>query len=308
MRRISYKIILLSILMLFLCGCGGSNEVKGEGEYYLYYTNLEVTGLLTEVYKAEGTEAEALIPELLEALNREPEDTSHFMLLSDAVQVEDYTYTGNQVVLNMSKAYQDMPKVKEVLVRAGLVRTLVQIEGVDTVQICIAGVPLKDSKGNEIGAMTEKTFIENSGKEINTYKSKTITLYFANAEGTRLVSEKRSLYYSSNTPIEQVIVEQLIKGPKTEGHYATLPSAVNVLNVTVVDNICYVNLSKSFMDSALAVQQEIPIYSISQSLIENCDVEKVQIAIEGESELVFRESMKLKNFYGKNNTLIQEES
>lgn len=301
------KMIFMVLTMLLLAGCSKGNQVKGESEYYIYYTNLQVTGLSSEIYAATGTTAEELIPELLGALNREPEENTHFLLLNDTVCVENYAYDGSMVTLYMSKAYGEMPNTREVLVRAGLVRTLVQIEAVDSVQIYVGGVPLKDSKGNDIGPMKARTFIENSGKEINSYKSTNIKLFFTNAEGNRLVPESRSLYYSSNVQLEQIIVEQLILGPKAEGSYPTLPSTASVLTVTVVEDVCYVNFNKAFLEQPLSIQQEIPIYSISQSLIENCKVSKVQIAVEGETELVFRESMQLNQFYEKNNTLVLEE-
>lgn len=299
-----WNLMFMIMALLFSAGCVSANKVKGEGEYYLYYTNLEVTGLLNEIYTAKGTLPEELIPELLEELNREPQKNAHFLLLSDAVYVTNYTYDGSMVTLFMSKPYAEMPNTKEVLVRAGLVRTLVQIEGVDSVQIYVGNQPLRDSKGNEIGPMKARNFIENSGKEINSYKSTSIELFFTNAEGNRLVSETRSIYYSSNVPLEQIIVEQLISGPKVEGHFSTLPAAASVLTVTVVDNICYVNFNKAFLGQPLSIQQEIPIYSISQSLIQNCKVDSVQIAVEGETELIFRESMALNQLYEKNNALL----
>lgn len=306
MRKV--KLILMLLVLMLFAGCSGQNKIKGEGEYYLYYTNLEVTGLSSEIYAAKGTTPEELIPELLEALNHEPDEHTHFLLLSDTVYVNTYTYDGSMVTLYMSKPYSEMPNTKEVLVRAGLVRTLVQIDGVDSVQIYVGNTPLKDSKGNEIGPMKARTFIENSGKEINSYKSTSIELFFTNAEGNRLVSESRNLYYSSNVPLEQIIVEQLILGPKVEENYPTLPSTASVLTVTVVDDVCYVNLNKAFLEQPLNVQQEIPIYSISQSLIQNCKVNSVQIAVEGETELTFRENMPLNQLYEKNNALLQEEN
>lgn len=305
MRRL--KMSLLLLVLCLLMGCTKRSEVKGEGEYYLYYTNLEVTGLSSEVYKASAVTPEDLIPELLDALNHEPQEHTHFLLLSDTVYISDYTYDGSLVTLYMSKPYSEMPNTKEVLVRAGLVRTLVQIDGVDSVQIYVGDFPLTDSKGNEIGPMKARNFIENSGKEINSYKSASIQLFFTNADGNRLVSEERKLYYSSNVPLEQIIVEQLILGPKEAGNYATLPTTASVLNVTIVDGICYVNFNKAFLEQALSIQQEIPIYSISQSLIENCKVESVQISVEGEAELTFRESMPLNRFYEKNNALLMED-
>ena len=65
--------------------------------------------------------------------------------------------------------------------------------------------------------MTQETFVENSGKQINDYKYISMDLYFSDETGEKLKSENRALYYSSNVPLERVVVEQLIKGPQESG-------------------------------------------------------------------------------------------
>lgn len=127
--------------------------------------------------------------------------------------------------------------------RAGLVRTFVQVPEVERVTLLIDGDPLKDSKGREIGTMTADSFLENSGREIYQYQYATLTLYFANEAGDHLVKETRRVPYSTNIPLERVVVEQLMKGPKEDGHYAVLPDTMNVLSVTTSDRIAYVNLT-----------------------------------------------------------------
>ena len=59
--------------------------------------------------------------------------------------------------------------------------------------------------------------MENSGKQINDYKYISMDLYFSDETGEKLKSENRALYYSSNVPLERVVVEQLIKGPAGVG-------------------------------------------------------------------------------------------
>ena len=213
----------------------------------------------------------------------------------------------NKIKQNMSESYGSLSKKKEVLRGAGLVRTLVQIDDVEYVTISVAGEPLTDSTGAEIGLLNEDSFVENSGKEINSYMSSTLTLYFSDAEGSSLMAESRKLYYSSNVPIERVVVEQIVKGPREEGHMATVASDTKVLGVTVVEDICYVNLSREFSEHTMNVQQEIPVYSIVNSLTANCDVKKVQISVEGESNYVFRENMDLNRYYERNRDLIQQQ-
>ena len=201
-----------------------------------------------------------------------------------------------------------MNRTREVLVRAGLVRGFTQIEGVDRVQITTENGELKDSAGNVIGPMTRESFVENAGKEINNYQYTTLTLYFANETGDKLVAETRSVYYSTSMPLERVVVEQLVKGPSEQGHYAVMPSDTNILSVTTSDNIAYVNFDDTFVNGTLSVAQEIPIYALVNSITTNCPVQKVQFSINGESDVTFRESMKLNQFYEKDLSYLEENS
>ena len=300
------RVLMIFLFACMLVGCGAKEKAAEEGDYYLYYTNVEETGLEREAYDAGERTTEGLILELLDALKEVPGESSHINLLTDEIKIDDYEYENTNVTLNMSDSYSAMSRTKEVLVRAGLVRTLVRIDGVDSVTILVVGEPLKDSKGEEIGPLYESSFIENSGKEINSYVNTTLKLYFADSEGLALLTEEREIYYSSNVPLERVVVEQVVKGPKSEGLGATVATDTKVLGVTVVDGICYVNLSKEFADHTLNVTQEIPIYSIVNSLVMNCSVKKVQISVEGESDFIFRESMELNQPYEKKLDLVQK--
>ena len=96
--------------------------------------------------------------------------------------------------------------------------------------------------------MSLDSFLENTGKEIMAYQYKELNLYFTNEEGNQLVPEARQVYYNGNTPIEKVIVEQLLRGPGESGHYATLPSDTRIVGVSVADGIAYVNLGKQFVE------------------------------------------------------------
>lgn len=308
MKKNTVILFLTLLLACLLAGCDGREPVREKGEYYLYYTDINETGLEREVYKAKGTTKEELVTELLVMLTKQPSDSSHMNLLNGDIQIQNYRYEEGNVELDMSAQYGGLHRNKEVLIRAGLVRTMVQIDGVDSVSILVAGEPLTNSKGVTLGKLTESSFVENSGKEINAYQNTTLTLYFANGDGNRLLKENRKLYYSSNVPLERVVVEEIVKGPKTENHFATVPAGSIVLGVTVADGICYVNLGKNFADQALSLQQDIPIYSIVNSLIDNCNVSQVQIAIEGESNYTYRESMDLNQLYTKSTQLIQEDS
>ena len=301
---------LLAVLaaLILLAGCSGNGETEAPSEYFMYYLSLEANKVVENAYEPEASSGDEMIQEFVDRLNETPEGEDYQRLMPKDVKIDSYSLEDSTLILTIGGDYEQMERPREVLVRVGLVRAFTQISGVDRVQIVTENGELKDSAGNVIGAMTRESFVENAGSEINNYQYTTLTLYFANETGDKLVPETRSVYYSTSVPLERVVVEQLVKGPAEEGHYAVLPSDTNILSVTTSDNIAYVNFDNTFMNGTMSVVQEIPIYALVNSITTNCPVQRVQFSIDGESDVTFRESMKLNQFYERDLSYLEENS
>lgn len=295
---------ILFILMFVLCfpGCSRKEE---KTSYQLYYVNYDERILESSDFTAESEDTEALVEAMVKRISDQEEETA---ILTEDMQIQDYEISGDILRLDFSASYRQLNNVDEILCRAAIVKDFVQFEGISYVQFTVDGEDLTDSKGNTVGMMGSNSFLENSGKDITAYQYTELELYFANASGDRLVKEKRSVYYTSNSPIEKVVVEQLIRGPKEEGHYATLPASTGILSVSQVDGIAYVNLDQRFVSEALPIQQELPVYSIVNSLIAAGNVDKVQIAVNGETKMTFQEGMELEKLYEANPDLVEDET
>lgn len=301
---------LLAVLaaLILLTGCSGNGETEALSEYFMYYLSLEANKVVENAYEPEASSGDEMIQEFVDRLNETPEGEDYQRLMPKDVKIDSYSLEDSTLILTIGGDYEQMERPREVLVRVGLVRAFTQISGVDRVQIVTENGELKDSAGNVIGAMTRESFVENAGSEINNYQYTTLTLYFANETGDKLVPETRSVYYSTSVPLERVVVEQLVKGPAEEGHYAVLPSDTNILSVTTSENIAYVNFDNTFMNGTMSVVQEIPIYALVNSITTNCPVQRVQFSIDGESDVTFRESMKLNQFYERDLSYLEENS
>lgn len=301
---------LLAVLaaLILLAGCSGNGETEAPSEYFMYYLSLEANKVVENAYEPEASSGDEMIQEFVDRLNETPEGEDYQRLMPKDVKIDSYSLEDSTLTLTIGGDYEQMERPREVLVRVGLVRAFTQISGVDRVQIVTENGELKDSAGNVIGAMTRESFVENAGSEINNYQYTTLTLYFANETGDKLVPETRSVYYSTSVPLERVVVEQLVKGPAEEGHYAVLPSDTNILSVTTSENIAYVNFDNTFMNGTMSVVQEIPIYALVNSITTNCPVQRVQFSIDGESDVTFRESMKLNQFYERDLSYLEENS
>ena len=283
----------------------GGMQKTAAGGYRIWYINQDETCLKYENKELQSKNEEGLLREMMEVMRETPTDDELKPVIPEDVTLLDFDFEHNQLYLDFSPEYKKMPKVYEVLCRAAIVRTLGQIDGVEYVDFQVNGEPLTDLEGKEIGLMNEDQFIENAGEEINAYKTADLTLYFANKAGDKLVGQRVAMEYNSNISLEKLIVEQLIAGPPFEGAYPTIPSETKLLNISIKDNICYVNLDEGFLGTGYNVIESIPVYSIVNSLIENTDAQKVQISINGESNRIFRESINFDTIFEKNEGLIE---
>lgn len=297
--------ILLLAVPLLMAGCRKQQQVDESG-YRIWYINQDETCLKYENKELQSKNEEGLLREMMEVMREMPTDDELKPVIPEDVTLLDFDFEHNQLYLDFSPEYKKMPKVYEVLCRAAIVRTMGQIDGVEYVDFQVNGEPLTDLEGKEIGLMNEDQFIENAGEEINAYKTADLTLYFANKAGDKLVGQRVAMEYNSNISLEKLIVEQLIAGPPFEGAYPTIPSETKLLNISIKDKICYVNLDEGFLGTGYNVIESIPVYSIVNSLIENTDAQKVQISINGESNRMFRESINFDTIFEKNEGLIEQ--
>lgn len=74
----------------------------------------------------EGTD-QKLIKELVDALQEKPARDGNQALLSNGISIKTYTLENGLLTLNLSGEYGELARPQEVLVRAGLVRTFVQV-------------------------------------------------------------------------------------------------------------------------------------------------------------------------------------
>ena len=210
--------------------------------------------------------------------------------------------------MNFNSQYSDMSRARELLVRAGVVKTFLQVPGISSVKFTIENEDLTDSRGQAVGNMTADTFAEFTGSEPDAYCSNTFTLYFTDKEGQKLVKEQRTVRYKRSIPKERIVLEQLMKGPLEKGHYPTIPENTEVLDVTIADKVCYVAFDRVFSSYALDVSENIPVYSVVNSLLDAVEADKVQITVGKTDKLdTFGEKMALYRFYERNDKLVIKE-
>lgn len=290
----------------FCAGCSNKKEQEYDG-YYVFCPDANEMKVGYEKYTPKAEDSEKLVDEFLKQLKKEPKDISLKKAIPDDVRIDEYIFDEDGLLtLYFTSGYGKLNGVTEILRRAAIVKTLCQIDGVESIQFYVAGQPLTDSNLDAIGYMTADSFIDNTGGE-TTYKQKaTLNMYFSDNTGRSLVKVPVDITYDATIPLEQLAIEQLINGPDSidgmdqENIYPTIPAGTQLNKISVKENICYVDFSTAFLKKRISVSAEATIYSVVDTLAELSDINKVQFSINGEQVLLYNDTIDFGSTFERN--------
>lgn len=301
------KMILFLFGLFVLTGCGAAQNEQAGRSYQIYVVNKDETKVNSYEYTTETTDETLLLQELIEKLQEAPVETTNRAAIPEEIKVESYSWNKDQLTIDFSEEYSELSQTGEVLSRAAIVRTLCQLDQIDYVSFLIGDKELLNASGISVGMMGADQFVENNGSEINSYERTSLRLYFADKTGKLLKAYDEKVSYNSNISMEKLVVEQLVSGPQKEDtdYYATIPTDAKVLSVTVKDGTCYVNFDAGFNTAVEGVSAEATVYSIVNSLSELTNVNKVQISIDGETDVTYQESISLSGALERNYEIME---
>ena len=302
-------ISLISAAVLSGCGLTGvapASSSQNEGAAYrVYYVNKDDTTIVPTDYRTGTTESLKLSQELLDQMETATVEVGYFIPIS-GFEILGTALSNGLLTISLSEEYRSLEPTHEILVRAAIVNTLCQVNGVTEVQFLISEEPLMNADGTPVGPMTDKMFIFNSGNEIEGYERVRLHLYFANEAGDRLIDTYRSIVYNSNISMERLVTEQVLRGPISANVYPTLNAETKIISVTTRDGVCYVNLDNRFLSNPSRVTPQVAIYSLVNSLTELPTVSKVQISVDGSTTREFMETMDLSLVYSRSDAVIYQ--
>ena len=307
MKRLRYTVF-ACILLLSLAGCGlkqTGSDTTADG-YVQYLMNEDETKLLQDAFETDKTEVNELVAAMTDTLQKQENSSYVSRLLPADVSILSVHLAQGELTVNLSSAYKKMDKTREILTRAGLVKSFTQFDGIQGVRLEVEGQDLTDQNDTALGVLTAEDFVEGEGREIDAYQYGTFTLYFADASGKKMVQEKQKVYYSTSVPKEREVVELLQHGPISQELKATLPEDLKILSVTLADGIVYVNLDPAFLNGTSEISEKVVVYSLVNSLLELDGTSKVQISVNGETKYVLGDGIDLSKFLTKNTDLIGE--
>lgn len=276
-----------------------AQEEEGKKEQLkLYYINGDKTELVDEPCDYDTTRYrknniyKTNIYNLLQLLREDPDIVGAMRSIpSNIVRNRvDYNAENESVVVDYTSTFYDLTPSDALLMRASIILTLTQLEGVSVVKITVNGEPLLDLNGQSIGYLNEKDIITGRDDYLVNAASYTIHLYFATADGSALVLEKRNVELELGQSLPQVLLSEWMKGPETEGLLKINEGNIQVNDVIERNGIAYVDFSKDFLKHQFTSRftPEIVVYSIVNSLTDLTSVNQVQFLIDGETVEKYR--------------------
>ncbi|MBP3543427.1 MAG: GerMN domain-containing protein, partial [Lachnospiraceae bacterium] len=129
MKRVKLAGLLL-LLIACLCACNAATtgqtptqETLAERSMKIYYVNKNTTKVVSEEYTPTNTEQQALLNELIAALQTDPVNMDYKKPTPSEVKVLNAHIDNKQAYVSFDNVYTTIPSLTETLNRAAIVRT-----------------------------------------------------------------------------------------------------------------------------------------------------------------------------------------
>lgn len=293
LRRLAVLILAAAMLVFGISGCMRKQDGGLDGQIPIYYCNLSHTGISYFLYAVNNSGREDRVLEVWEQICRNPGGSDCESAVPDGVVLLTFSLVGNNLNLYFNAALAGVDTLNQLLFRAAVVKTFTALDGIETVTFFSDDSPLTDQNYTPLGAQSSADYVDLISNGLSSTRKTTLVLYYADETGNRLKCYTQEIVYESSYSLERDVINRLIQGPEEEGYYATLPSAVKLISINVKDGTCYVNFDSSFLTDALPISGYTIVYSIVNSLSELAEVKRVQIMVNGDSNILFKENLSL---------------
>ncbi len=272
----------------------------------LYFMNNDGTGIVAQQHKIRYKNENELISNTLEALRRGPSASKLGRVMPRDTQITNINLSDEGYLsVNFSEDFLSDDPSRNVLSTYAVVKTLCSTGCVSSVKVLAGGRQIQDRDKNSL----EYISASDINLETEEYQSemREVALYFADSSKEKLVREMRTIKITDQQPIEQYIINELIKGTKEKSMNSILSSDTVLASVDVEDNICYLNFKSNFIaeNTGGESHEKLVIYSIVNSLTELQTIGRVQFYIDGKRVENFG-SMNIKNYISRDTSIIKE--
>ena len=276
-------LLLSAALLLLALGCAQNTEEEAEG-YDLYFLRAEpeMGGGALQAEKAYLPELENADPEetakgLMEALLQGPLDGALKSAVPMGTSLLSLEVSGGRALVDVSASYGSLSGVALTLADYAVTMTLTQVPEISSVKITV--------RGQELAYRNKQTFASRDVlllPEEDVVGTVQAVLYFLDENGVLAPEERTLELYEGDTQVFAV-ARALENGPESKKLSAVLPEGFRVRSVWLEEDVCYVNLSSSQLET-LAPEADLQTAadSLARSLCSLDTVDEVRFLVDGE--------------------------
>lgn len=281
---------------------------EGTISYDIYYINDSSKILDTEERMVNYVDDDrTMFNTVVDEFAKGPSVGNQQLTLPADFKISKKEYRDRTAYIDLEEGFYNMGSSDRTLSICAIVYTLTDMSFIDGVEITVGSKPYyTDEEGNTM-VLNRQNVRNNPMIDPEKTQWQTVTLYFADRSGNELISEQRSIKVKNSLTLEYQIMEQLIAGPEKNLILPSVPNDTAIRDIKTEDGICYVNLSKSFINEDVdgIESKNITIYSVVNSLTELESVNRVQFLIDGE-KVSDIEGVDFSKTFERNPSLIKE--
>ena len=278
---------LVSLLLCaaaLLSGCARGGESQQGTAYSLYFLEADLESVpggdalrAETVYLEEDLGTTALAEALVERLLEGPSDATLENPIPAGTSLLSLELNGAYAKVDLSSNYRSLSGVALTLADYAITLTLTQLPQIAIVSITVRG---QDLAYRDTQTFTARDVLLSSNEDV--IGTVPATLYFLDEEG-RLTPEKRTLdLYEGDTQVSAV-ARALELGPENRSLRLVQPEEFQVKSVWLEEDVCYVNLSSSQLET-LPGETDMPmiLQALALSLCSLDTVSEVRFLVDGD--------------------------
>ncbi|MGN0183052.1 MAG: GerMN domain-containing protein [Candidatus Ornithomonoglobus sp.] len=272
----------------------------------LYFMNEDGTGIIAEPRELRYKDDTDLAQTVVEKLRKGPSASKRGRIMSRDTKLQRIEFTDEYgIIVDFSSSFLSEDPSRNVLSVYAVTKSLCSTGIVTNVMVTVDGEGISDRDGNLLGFVAASDI----NLETEEYQSemREVVLYFGDRSSTKLVKETRTIKITDQQPIEQYIINELIKGPDDKTMQPVLSKSTVLMSVDVEDNICYLSFRSNFLkeNAGDSNHERQVIYSIVNSLTELNTISRVQFYMDGKRVDSFG-SFSLKGYIARDTSIIAD--
>jgi germination protein M len=258
-------------------------NVETETAFTLYFAQADHRYLVPEIQEATLSENESQETYVLRRLMEGPQTEGLLPIIPDGTELLGLTTEDGVCTINFSRAFEN---VSEDIYEAyttifGVVNTLTDLEGINSVQILIEGTSVDSYGPFQISQPLSRYASAIGPTRTSSVDLNQHVLTLSSGEPILLPYQVPE---SNSTPLAASVAQAVIDFEPPPGFYNPIPYGTELISISVSGGICYVDLSAKFIPADGTETSECAaVWALVSTLTELENVTAVLLSIEGES-------------------------